>query len=211
LAGKSAVRDGLHRVPVEIRGRRADGREVAHSRAEVLLHSKAAQGAAKIPEMNLPAFALDPDDVYQKILFHGPELRGIEQIVGCGPAGIIVTAQSAPAPSMWLDQPLRGQWLADPLVLDCAFQAMSVWCHDQRGAVSLPSALGAYRQFRRFPSGTLTIVCRVARNQGQVIVAEIEFRDAAGGVVARIDEFECVLDPSLNQAFRRNRFERAAV
>jgi NAD(P)-dependent dehydrogenase (short-subunit alcohol dehydrogenase family)/acyl carrier protein len=210
-AGKPVMRDGVHRVPVEIRGRRADGREVTHSRAEVLLHSAAAQGTARIPEMSLPPFALDPDDVYQRILFHGPELRGIEQIVGCGPAGIVVTAQSAPAPSMWLDQPLRGQWLADPLVLDCAFQAMSVWCHAQRGAVSLPSALGAYRQYRRFPSGTLSIACRVVRTQGQIVVAEIEFRDATDEIVARIDEFECVLDPSLNQAFRRNRLERAAV
>jgi hypothetical protein len=86
-----------------------------------------------------------------------------------------------------------------------------VWCHAQHGAVSLPSALGAYRQFRRFPSGTLSIVCRVVRRQGQIVVAEIEFRDMAGEIVARIDEFECVLDPSLNQAFRRNRLEHAAV
>jgi hypothetical protein len=32
------------------------------------------------------------------VLFHGPELRGIEQIIGCGPDGIVVTAQTAPAP-----------------------------------------------------------------------------------------------------------------
>jgi hypothetical protein len=49
------------------------------------------------------------------------------------------------------------------------------------------------------------------RSQTQIVVAEIEFRDPAGDLIARIDEFECVLDASLNQAFRRNRLERAAL
>ena len=181
------------------------------SRAEVLLSNNVMGGMARQINLRLPVYPLDPDDVYQKVLFHGPELRGIEQIVGCGPDGIIVTAQTAPAPPAWLDQPLRGQWLADPLILDCAFQAMSIWCHSQRGAVSLPSALGAYRQYRRFPPGPLAIACRIGRARGQVIVAEIEVLDAAESVIARIEDFECVLDPSLNQAFRRNRLEPAGV
>ena len=159
--------------------------------------------------MRLPAFSLDPDDVYQRILFHGPELRGIEQIIGCGPEGISVLAQSAPAPSLWLDQPLRGQWITDPLVVDCAFQAMSLWCHSERGAVSLPSAVGRYRQYRRFGSGPTTVNCRVIRAQGQIIVADIEFVDPSGTTIATIERFECVLDTSLNQAFRRNRLEPA--
>jgi NAD(P)-dependent dehydrogenase (short-subunit alcohol dehydrogenase family)/acyl carrier protein len=211
LAGKPAIRDGLHRVPVELRGRRSESGDVVHSRAEMLLAADWPRGSARIGEMRLPPFPLDPDDVYQRVLFHGPELRGVEQIVSCGPDGIIVKAQSAPAPTMWLDQPLRGQWLTDPLVLDCAFQAMSVWCHAERGAVSLPSALGAYRQFRRFPHGSVTVVCRVSRSHSQIIAAEIEFRDEAGNLIARIDDFECVLDPSLNSAFRRNRLEPAGV
>src|SRR5205807_708489 len=112
--------------------------------------------AGQLPE--LPPFPLDPEDVYQRVLFHGPELRGIEEIIGCGPAGIIVTASSAPAPAAWVQQPFRGSWLADPLVLDCAFQAMSVWCHAERGAVSLPSAIGRYRQFvRRYPVGPVRV------------------------------------------------------
>jgi hypothetical protein len=102
--------------------------------------------------------------------------------------------------------------LADPLVLDCAFQAMSVWCHAERGAVSLPSALGRYRQFlRRFPAGPVRIACRVEKATGPVVRAVIEFVDATGRLAARMDEFECVLDAALNAAFRRNRLARAGV
>jgi hypothetical protein len=51
----------------------------------------------------------------------------------------------------------------------------------------------------------------VVRAQGQVIVADIEFVDPSGVVIATIEGFECVLDPSLNQAFRRNRLEPAGT
>ncbi|HEY1379254.1 MAG TPA: SDR family NAD(P)-dependent oxidoreductase, partial [Gemmataceae bacterium] len=211
-AGKAVRRDGASRVTAEVRGRRADGREVVHSRAEIVLTADLppAPAAGVVPV--LPPFPLDPDDVYQRVLFHGPELRGIEQIIGCGPAGIVVAAQTAPAPAAWVRQPLRGQWIADPLALDCAFQAMSVWCHAERGAVSLPTALGRYRQYRRrFPAGAVRVACRVAAAAGPVVRADVEFIDDAGTLVARIDGFECVLDAALTAAFRRNRLEPAGV
>jgi NAD(P)-dependent dehydrogenase (short-subunit alcohol dehydrogenase family)/acyl carrier protein len=211
-ASKAVRADGLHRVTAELRSRRADGREMIHSRADVLLATELPRGGPVQPEPALPPYPLDPDDVYQRVLFHGPELRGLEQIAGCGPAGVVVTAQAAPSPAAWVQQPQRGTWLADPLVLDCAFQALSVWCHAQRGAVSLPSALGCYRQFRRrFPAGAVRVVCRVIPAAGQVVRADVDFVDDAGQMVARIDGCECVLDQALNAAFRRNRLEAAKM
>jgi len=212
LAGRSSADGDLFRVPVELRGTKSDGREVVFSRGDVLLAGELPRGTRGIVEPALPQFPLDTDDVYQRVLFHGPELRGISSIHGCGPDGIIVTAHTAPAPVAWVQQPLRGTWLADPLVLDCAFQALSVWCHAQRGAVSLPSGLGRYRQYRRsFPAGDVRIVARVAAGAGQIVRAQIEFLDPAGGLLARIDDYECVLDTALNAAFRRNRLEPAGV
>ena len=211
-AARAVRRDGVSRVTAEVRGRRADGREVVHSRAEVILASDLPPAPAAGTAPELPPYPLDPDDVYQRVLFHGPELRGLERVAGSGPAGIVVVAQTAPAPAAWVQHPLRGTWLADPLALDCAFQAMSVWCHAERGAVSLPSALGRYRQFaRRFPAGAVRVVCRVAPGAGPVVRAAVEFADAAGRLVARIDDYECVLDAALTDAFRRNRLEPAGV
>jgi hypothetical protein len=205
-AGKASRQNGQSRVTAEVRGKRPDGREVVHSRAEIILTTELPPAPAAGAAPSLPPFPLDPDDVYQRVLFHGPELRGIEEILGCGPAGIAVTASTAPAPVAWVQHPLRGSWLTDPLVLDCAFQAMSVWCHAERGAVSLPTALGRYRQYvRRFPSGTVRIVCRVVPGTGPLVRADVEFADASGKLIARIDGFECVLDAKLNAAFRRNR------
>jgi hypothetical protein len=35
-------------------------------------------------------------------------------------------------------------------------------------------------------------------------LAEIDFLDAEGKLVARIEGYECVIDPALQRAFRRN-------
>ncbi len=211
-AARAVRRNGLSLVVAEIRGQRPDGREVVHSRAEIILAADLPAAPAVDAVPVLPAYALDPDDVYQRVLFHGPELRGIDEIIGSGKAGIVVIASTAPAPSMWVQQPLRGTWLADPLVLDCAFQAMSIWCHAERGAVSLPSAVCQYRQYvRRIPAGTIKIICRVAAGTGPMVRAEIDFVDAGGKLVARMNGFECVLDTKLNAAFRRNRLVRTTV
>jgi len=68
--------------------------------------------------------------------------------------------------------------------------------------------VGAYRQFRRFPADGVRVVARVAPSPGQVVSADVEFVDAAGGLVARIDGFECVLDAALNAAFRATGWSR---
>jgi hypothetical protein len=41
--------------------------------------------------------------------------------------------------------------------------------------------------------------------------ADIDFADVQGNLVARIEAYECVIDPSLNQAFRRNRLTELEV
>src|SRR5437588_3083146 len=73
-AGKASRQNGQSRVTAEVRGKRADGREVVHSRADIILTTDlpAAPAAGAVP--SLPPFPLDPEDVYQRVLFHGPEL-----------------------------------------------------------------------------------------------------------------------------------------
>ena len=81
LAGKPVKRTGGFLVPVELHGQRGS-REVVHSRTEVLLSSRL---AAAVPAATLPK--LDPYphglvEIYNRFLFHGPDLAGIERIDG---------------------------------------------------------------------------------------------------------------------------------
>ena len=87
-----------------------------------------------------------------------------------------------------------------------------LWTQERLGASSLPTAVGAYRQFRRtFPAEGVRVLAAVRHFNDHRAVADIEFLDAEGNAVARIESYECVIDSSLNQAFRRNRLSQLEV
>jgi acyl transferase domain-containing protein/NADP-dependent 3-hydroxy acid dehydrogenase YdfG/acyl carrier protein len=207
LAGRAVKKDGQFLVPVELRGKRRDGRDVIHSRGEVVLASALPKPPAPTPPPAVQPYPHPLDEIYRYFLFHGPDLHGIERLEGVAEAAFVGSAYPAPAPHEWLENPLRGAWVADPLALDAAFQMMILWSYAQHGAGSLPCYAGRYRQFRRsFPAGPVRVAVRVTRDNGSFARADVEFTDPAdGGVVAQIQDYECVVDPQLNQAFRRNR------
>jgi acyl transferase domain-containing protein/acyl carrier protein len=205
MAGRAIKSDTAFTVPVELRGRRRDGREIIHSRAEVVLVSALpkAPGVDRAPDVQ--PYPHPIEDVYRFFLFHGPDLHGIESIDGLSDSAFTGTAYPSPAPAEWFASPLRGNWVTEPLVLDSSFQMMILWSYAQHGAGSLPCFLGRYRQYRRaFPSGPSRVVIRVTRDNGSFARADIDFLDPEGLVVAQIQDYECVIDPGLNQAFRRN-------
>jgi hypothetical protein len=204
-AGKSRREGSLFYVPVEMHGRR-NGVEVIHSRGEFVLASRLPAPMAPREALELPPAAFDAIAAYERFLFHGTDLQGIEAIHGVGRNGIVVDCRTAPLPSAWLKQPLRSSWLADPLVLDAAFQAMIVWSAVNRGAGCLPCFAGSYRQYRRsFPPGIVRIAASITRQAGAIVRADIDLLDEDGGLIAQIKDHESVIDDSLNRAFQHNR------
>ncbi len=209
LAGKAVKQDKLFVVPVELRGKRKDGRDAIHSRAEIVLVS-ALPGAppADKPPTVAPLSYTVPQ-AYRELLFHGEELQGIERIDGASESAFIGTAFTAPPPAEWFQFPLRSAWVADPLVLDSSFQMMILWTRSQHDTGSLPCFAGRYRQFRKsFPTEPTTIVIRIRRDDGKFARADIDYLDPDGRVVAQMQDYECVMEKALNQAFRRNQFAR---
>jgi hypothetical protein len=133
-------------------------------------------------------------------------MQGIVSVDGCGDLGISVTSEAAPAPDLWIADPLRRRWIADPLAIDCAFQAMILWSFNRFNMGGLPVRIGRYEQFQTaFPKGGVRIEARVEKSTGHSATAAIEFIDpSSGALVARMEGYECVMDASLNEAFRRN-------
>jgi hypothetical protein len=204
-AGKALKHPGLFQVPTELHGTGADGRDVLHARATIVLAPRLPTATQSAPELAMPAYPRSRTDLYRDVLFHGVDLQGLQSVDGCSDRAILATAATAPAPAEWLRQPLRGTWLADPLVLDCAFQALIVWSFENLGCGSLPAHVGQYRQFvRSFPRDGIRICAEVTQSNAQRAVADVAFLDRKGNVVAHMKDYECVIDSSLNQAFRRN-------
>ncbi|HEX4612966.1 MAG TPA: SDR family NAD(P)-dependent oxidoreductase, partial [Urbifossiella sp.] len=205
FAGKAVRQDKQFLVPVELRGKKKDGREVIKSRAEVLLVGALPKAPAADRPPAVGPYPHPVADAYRDLLFHGPDLHGIERVDGVAELAITGAAATAPPPADWLQYPLRSQWVADPLVLDCSFQLMILWSRHQHGAASLPNFAGRYRQFRRhFSDGPVTVVARVTRDNGTFARADIDYLDADGQVVAQLQDYECMMMDTLNQAFTRN-------
>jgi acyl transferase domain-containing protein/acyl carrier protein len=203
-AGKAVKRDGLFVAPVELRGVRPDGREVLHARAEVVLVNQLPPAPAAAPAPHGQPYTRTPEEIYQELLFHGPDLHGIEQIEGCGEQGIVATVRTSPSPAEWIQRPLRQRWLADPLVLDCSFQMMVIWSQEQHGAPSLPCHAARYRQYQRaFPPAGVRVAIRVTRASELHALADIDYLDDRGQLIARLEGYECVIDPALRRAFGR--------
>jgi hypothetical protein len=209
-AAKAVRGDGFYLAAADLRSVHPDGREVLHARAEVVL----ADGLPPAPPpRTLPAlepYGRGPEEIYQGLLFHGPALRGIEQVEGCDDRGIVAAVRAAPAPADWIRQPLRQQWLTDPLALDASFQMMVLWSRDRHGAASLPCHVRRYRQYRRaFPAGGARVAIEVTRASDLHALADIDYVDAEGRLIARLEGYECVIDAALERAFRRNQLAPA--
>jgi hypothetical protein len=182
------------------------GKEVTHSRAAIVLADRLPDAPSAGNALHIGPAPLSVDEVYDDVLFHGPDLRAIERIDGMSDAGLVALVRTAPPPGAWMDAPVRGAWQADPLALDAAFQLLSVWSRQKHQAVSLPCFAGRYRQYRRqFPADGVLVTARITTDTGATARADVEFIDADGRLVASLTDAEHVIDPSLNEAFRRGR------
>ena len=208
MVGDARKEGKIFYVPVELQSADVSGKRRRHAQATVLLTANLPQGERRIDEAELRLAPYSNGDIYQHCLFHGADLRGIERVEGCSASGIAATAKAAPAPSAWMQTPLRNHWLADPLMLDSSFQLLIVWSFAEYQAGSLPSFIWKYRQFApKFPTDGGRIAARIAQRDRHRAVADIEFFDRNGGLLARIEGYECAIDAALNAAFRRNTLE----
>ena len=204
-AGKPVRRAAQFEVPVELCGTLASGKEVIHARAVIVLGDRHEVSGPRIGEPEMSAYVLLRDEIYQTVLFHGPLMQGIESVEGCGERGIAGWVSTAPSTSLWIDRPLRSKWLIDPLAIDSAFQLVGLWTRETLGANSLPTGLARLRLFRpEIPEQGARVLVLIEQSSPARATASIEILDEECRLIARLESFECVIDASLNKAFRRN-------
>ncbi|MDD2899730.1 MAG: polyketide synthase dehydratase domain-containing protein, partial [Desulfuromonadaceae bacterium] len=207
MAGRAEKHDGVFIVPVELTGTATSGGSILYARAEILLVHKIPKGTGTPADLPISPYPPGKTAIYdQDRLFHGTDLQGIEQIDSCSAAGITAQVKAAPKPEIWIRQPLRTTWLTDPLVIDSAFQLMILWSFERSGCGSLPTFAGRYRQFQEsFPREGSRIAIKITAERSHGATADIEFYDrTSGAVIARMENYECIIDTSLQAVFRRN-------
>ncbi|MEW6079764.1 MAG: SDR family NAD(P)-dependent oxidoreductase [Thermodesulfobacteriota bacterium] len=205
MTGKPKKNGSVFEVEVQVSaGKDAAGKRLKYAARAVLCADYETPPAFREPaSLASGGYARPVREVYEKILFHGRELAGIREIPACTPDGIKALVACAPPPRQWISQPLRNTWLADPLVLDTAFQLGIVWCYENAGMVCLPVSFKTFRQYRpSFPADGVITVLEVNQRSGHRIGGDFTFLDADGIVVARMTGYEAVMDKSLEKAFK---------
>ena len=213
MTGKAIKSDGLHMVPVELSVLDEEQNPTAHARGRVVLANVLPEPRQAFQRPELPAYPHAVEELYQsRRLFHGQALQGIREVTGCSEQALSALVSPAPTPAQWLAQPLRNSWLADPLALDCSFQALILWSFEHYQAGSLPVFIGRYRQYQdQYPHDGVEIRIQIIEQSRHKAVADIDLVDPRQGhLVARIERYECVIDPSLNETFQRNQLAGVA-
>jgi acyl transferase domain-containing protein/NAD(P)-dependent dehydrogenase (short-subunit alcohol dehydrogenase family) len=203
-----SIGDGIT-VNLELRDGVAAGAEVIHSKATALLTDRLPSAPVfDIPaDLRNAAYSRDVTQIYADILFHGHALQGIRRVRGCTPNGMLADLSTAPTPGAWIQKPPRNRWIADPLVMDGAFQMASLWCYEETGRVSLPSFSASYRQYcRRFPGHPVQAVLVVRDVSRHKLVGDFTFIDQDGTVLATMSGYEAVMEDRLIRAFKPERY-----
>jgi hypothetical protein len=212
LAAQAEPHAGSLQVDLELRDGIEAGAEVIHSKATaILMDSLPPPPTFTIPEsLQEDAYHREVAAIYSDILFHGRALQGIRRVRACNAHGMLADLATAPAPGSWIQKPPRNRWIADPLVLDCAFQMASLWCYEEAGQVSLPSYSAAYRQYcRRFPAVPIRAVLQVTAVSRHKLTGDFTFLDPEGQVLAEIAGYEAVMEDRLMRAFKPERYAAA--
>jgi acyl transferase domain-containing protein/NAD(P)-dependent dehydrogenase (short-subunit alcohol dehydrogenase family) len=204
LAGNAHKDQDKDIVPVELRSGK-----VLHARAEIILTAGKIQQEAVSTQTIKGEYSQAINEIYSSNrLFHGELLQGITTINACSVKGISAQVKTSDTPTSWIKKPIRSSWLADPLALDSSFQMMILWCFEQSGVGSLPTAIGGYKQFQKtFPKDGCQININVIEHSEHRALATIEFIDQNEQLIARLDNYECVIDGSLEEAFGKNKLQ----
>jgi hypothetical protein len=104
-----------------------------------------------------------------------------------------------------MERPFRRRWLTDPLVLDVGIQLVTFWSGVHSAGPSLPCAAASYRQYGAFPKDGAHVVARITKSDETRVLADLEFLDGDGRLVARFEGCENTIDEGLTSTFRSNR------
>ncbi|MDJ0883215.1 MAG: SDR family NAD(P)-dependent oxidoreductase [Desulfobacterales bacterium] len=210
-SGSDVVPEG-YKVRLELHNGQTPDEGLIHCRATALVSDRFPEPPVCTipPSLTKDDYARAPKAIYADILFHGLQLQGLRRVAASSRDGMRAEIDTAPRPSRWIKNPARNHWIADPLVMDGAFQMASLWCYEQSGKVSLPSYFSAYRQYcRRFPAGSLQAVMVTRELTPHKMIGDFYFLTPDQKVVATIHGFEAIMDAQLMQAFKPGRSHAA--
>lgn len=141
-------------------------------------------------------------EAYDKYLFHGPKLRGINKVRSCHKHGLAANVEDTG--HALVNHP-QDKPITNPLFLDCALQSGLLWSGAERGLCSLPMFGGRYRQYvDKFPAKAQILLYPKEVGESQMC-GDVFVVDEEGRVLAEWQDVRWVMSPTLAKSFRSNK------
>lgn len=141
-------------------------------------------------------------EAYDKYLFHGPKLRGINKVRSCNKHGLAANVEDRG--HALVNHP-QEKPITNPLFLDCALQSGLLWSGAERGLCSLPMFGGRYRQYvDKFPAKAQILLYPKEVGESQMC-GDVFVVDEEGRVLAEWQDVRWVMSPTLAKSFRSNK------
>ena len=198
--------DGSIKTQVEVRSQANSHGGAINYRGTAILKKRFPTEVKSQLRREKGSFSRSIHEAYADMLFHGQVLMGIEEISGSSKGGMTALAKQAPQPKKWIRDPWRSRWLSDPLLLDSAFQMLVLWTQEHWGEGSLPLGFKSYEQYGAFNSQKpYEIRVKAVSQSKPKVMADVEFLDHRGKVVAVIKGCDQFSDSSLASQFQDNK------
>ena len=201
------VGDGTYKSIAEIK---SDGSKMQNlnAKAEIILAPKSL--VRKSPEPQKVNFGKEygrsMEQAYEECLFHGEFLQALTDVTGWSEEGIAAISNTSKPVEEWFAKPLFSNWQSDPLMIDAAYQLMILWTKEVFNAPSLPNYAKSYRQYvKSFNEKPVIITAKASKKGSSSATANIDFTNAYGKVLARIEGYECTINSALEKAFKNRK------
>jgi hypothetical protein len=145
-----------------------------------------------------------------KILFHGPRLQGLEEVLNISPNGITTRCRLKQYPDVDYGQFQIKEF--NPYLADVQLQSLLVWSHLINGKVGLPLKIANGIQYQQVPKDSESYVTmRVKESNTHKLVADVISHDQDGMIFSQVTNAEITLNEKLYELFKHNRLETEPI
>ena len=152
------------------------------------------------PTSDFQDFGLSAAEAYRRMTFHGPLFQNIRSIQGINEKGIITTVVPSQPQSCLAGSP-SGQWILDPVMVDCSLQMGLLWQRTYLDITALPSNVKEIWIYQPLhTAGPLSCFYEVLKEFSHTtVIANIYFVDQEGRLRVLLKEFESTGSKALNR------------
>lgn len=146
-------------------------------------------------------FPMSMRTVYSDWLFHGPQFQAIEAIDSLDETGVSAVLRGSSVGDCINDVGAL-DWIADPVLMDAAFQLVLVWARHHWDITLLPSSVAAFHLAPRIRSFDGPVRCELRiRPESQVPIChmDIYLYDRDETLIAMVDDLQCAGSKALNR------------